>query len=134
MISTVRSFPCRHERAPSFADNCCLQLCTPQLDTLHACRIEDSNALVMSADQKVDPHQPEAVTSSPKLSKSQLKKQRKVQEELKKREQRAQVRNACLHTLVVHQLLRYTPKQFCMLLFIDCMAAFSVAGPVYTLP
>lgn len=55
------------------------------------CRELDSNALVLPAEASAKASIAAAVATGPKLSKSQLKKQKKVQEELEKREQRSQV-------------------------------------------
>lgn len=59
----------------------------------NACReVADSNALILTpAHKDEDDAVPAPEVKAPKLSKSQLRKQRKVQEEHTKRQQRAQV-------------------------------------------
>ncbi len=52
---------------------------------------EDSNALILAPADNVEEDSDVPAIKAPKLSKSQLRKQKKVHEELQKREQRAQV-------------------------------------------
>lgn len=52
---------------------------------------EDSNALVLAPTDNVEEDSDVPAIKAPKLSKSQLRKQKKVQEEVQKRRQRAQV-------------------------------------------
>ena len=52
---------------------------------------EDSNALILAPADKVEEDSDVPAMKAPKLSKSQLRKQKKVHEEVQKRQQRAQV-------------------------------------------
>jgi len=52
---------------------------------------EDSNALILAPADKVEEDSDVPAIKAPKLSKSQLRKQKKVHEEVQKRQQRAQV-------------------------------------------
>ncbi|DBB17318.1 TPA: hypothetical protein ACH3X3_014362 [Trebouxia sp. C0006] len=60
-------------------------LLAPQRDA------EDSNALILAPADKVEEDSDVPAIKAPKLSKSQLRKQKKVHEEVQKRQQRAQV-------------------------------------------
>lgn len=52
---------------------------------------EDSNALILAPADNVEEDSDLPAIKAPKLSKSQLRKQKKVHEEVQKRQQRAQV-------------------------------------------
>ena len=68
--------------------------------------VADSNALILTpAHQDEDGAVPAPEVNAPKLSKSQLRKQRKVQEEHTRRQQRAQVTQSCRkQTFAMHHM------------------------------
>ena len=73
----------------------CVDLLTAHRSEPPCREMADSNDLILTPARKEEHHADAPEVKAPKLSKSQLRKQKKVQDEHTKRQQRAQVTHSC---------------------------------------